>query len=163
MVDCAPVTVQSVELGKLRLSERLARRIALHTGADLDWLLAGDYKAPPTCPREAGEPYSKRHYQMTRAEIADPRTGPFDLAHAENVLEDAVRQLAGGLLTAYRRNQTTFFYYKLREALADLTVEFPPAKDLPTEQNLGELVRKLHGLLVKAADAKRGRVRSEKP
>jgi hypothetical protein len=32
--------------------------------------MAGDYKAPPTCLREPGEPYSKRHYQMTRAEIA---------------------------------------------------------------------------------------------
>jgi transcriptional regulator with XRE-family HTH domain len=163
MVDCAPITVQSIELGKLRLSERLARRIALQTGADLDWLMAGDYKTPPTCPREAGEPYSKRHYQMTRAEIADPRTDPFDLAHAENVLADAARQLAGGLLTAYRKNQSIFFYYKLREALEDFRVEFPPAKDLPTEQKLGELTRQLHRLLVKAADAKRSRLRREKP
>src|SRR6266404_716242 len=106
MVDCAPVTVQSIELGKLRLSERLAQRISLQTSVDLDWLLAGDYKATPTCPREAGEPHTKRHYQMTRAEISDPRTAPFDLAHAEGVVTNAAWKLAGGLLTAYRKNKT---------------------------------------------------------
>ena len=66
-------------------------------------------------------------------------------------------------MTAYRKNQTIFFYYKLREALEDFRAEFPPAKDLQAEQNLGELTRQLHKLLAKAADAKRTRLRSEKP
>jgi transcriptional regulator with XRE-family HTH domain len=162
MVDCAPVTVQSIELGKLRLSERLAQRISLQTGVGLDWLLAGDYTTSPTCPREPGEPYTKRHYDMTRAEISDPRTDPFDLAHAEGVVANAAAQLASGLLTAYRQNQTVFFYYKIRELLEDLGAEFPPAKDLPAEQDFSALMHQLHRHLVKIANTKRKRLR-EKP
>jgi hypothetical protein len=149
------VTIQSNELKKLRLSERLARRIAIETGVSLDWLLAGDYRTPPICPREPGETYSKRHYLMTRAEITDPRTDPFDLAQAENVLADAAWQLAGSLLTAYRKDQTVYYYGKLRETLESFRLEFPPTKDLRSEQDLGELTGRLHKLLVKAADAKK--------
>src|SRR6266478_3854838 len=89
MVDCAPVTVQSIELGKLRLSQKLAQRIVLQTGASLQWLMRNDYLVPPTCDREPGEPYTKRIYEMTRAEITDPRTDPADLFFAESVLANA--------------------------------------------------------------------------
>src|SRR6266404_6857694 len=104
MVDCAPVTVQSIELGKLRLSQKLAKRVALQTGASLQWLLENDYKVPPTSDREPGQPYTSRFYHMTRAEISDPRTDPADLAMAEGVLTSAAHKLAAGFLTAYRRN-----------------------------------------------------------
>lgn len=154
-VDCAPVTVQSIELGKLRLSKRLAQRISLQTGVSLDWLLAGDYQTTPTCPREPGEPYTKRHYQMTRAEISDPRSDPSDLANAEAVVANAARQLARGLLTAYRRNQTIFLFYKLREFLEDFAAEFPPAKDLDPTGSLSKIMSQLHRLLVQAAKSKR--------
>jgi hypothetical protein len=99
---------------------------------------------------------------MTRAEIFDPRTDPFDLAHAEGVVANAVAQLASGLLTAYRQNQTVYFYHKIRELLEDFGGEFPPAKDLPVEQNLSALMHQLHRHLVKAANSKRKRLR-EKP
>jgi hypothetical protein len=38
--------VQAIELGELPLSERLAARINLNTGVDMDWLLRNDVKAP---------------------------------------------------------------------------------------------------------------------
>src|SRR5712671_4496043 len=119
MVDCAPVTVQSIELGKLRLSQKLAKRIALQTGASLQWLSQNDYKVPPTSNRDHGQPYTKRIYQMTRAEISDPRTDAADLVFAKGVLDSAAYELAAGFVTAYRRNQTVFFYYKLREFLEE--------------------------------------------
>jgi len=84
---------------------------------------------------------------------------PFDLANAEGVVANAACQLARGLLTAYRRNQTIFFYYKLREFLEDFGAEFPPARDLPAEQNILQLMHHLHRHLVKAADSKRSRLR----
>src|SRR6266700_4438501 len=150
----APVTVQSIELGKLRLSERLAQRVSLQTGVCFSWLLQNDYTAPPIWNRDARQPYTKRAYEMTRAEICNPRTDPCDLLLAEGVVAHATQQLAAGLLTAYRRNQTVFFYYKLREFLEDFTVEFPPARDLDRTQLLGKLMRHLHECLVEAAKSK---------
>jgi len=94
MIDCAPVTVQSIELGKLRLSQKLAKRIELQTGVSLEWLLQNDYAVPPTCRMEPGQPYTKRIYQMTRAEITDPRTDSADLIIAQGVLDSAGDQLA---------------------------------------------------------------------
>jgi transcriptional regulator with XRE-family HTH domain len=155
LVDCAPVTVQSIELGKLRLSQRLAKRIELQTGASLEWLLQNDYTVPPTCARDRGQPYTKRIYQMARAEISDPRTDPADLDFAEAVLTSAVHQLAAGFLKAYRRNQTVFFYYKLRELLEAFVAEFSPAKDLDPTLSIGKMMSQFHQLLAKAAESKK--------
>jgi DNA-binding XRE family transcriptional regulator len=155
MVDCAPVTVQSIELGKLRLSQKLAKRIELQTGANLQWLLRNDYTVAPTCARDPRQPYTKRIYQMTRAEISDPRTDPGDLAFGESALRRAAYQLFASFLKAYRENQTVFFYYKLREFLEEFGAEFPPAKDLDPTRSLGEMMNQLHQLLVEAAESKK--------
>jgi len=163
MVSCAPVTVQSIELGKLRLSQKLAERIALQTGVSLPWLLQNDYTVPPTCGRDPGQPYAKRIYDWTRAEICDPRTEPADLAVAEGVVASAAHQLAAGLLTAYRRNQTVFFNYKLREFLEDFGTEFPPARDLDHTLSLGQMMGQLHQRLAKAAESNKTRRREHRP
>ena len=47
LVDRAPRTIQSIELGHLPLSEELALRIAQETGVDESWLLQGDTTKPP--------------------------------------------------------------------------------------------------------------------
>jgi len=46
MADCSVATVQSVELGRLKLSNALAARIGAATGVDLDWLRANDLNQP---------------------------------------------------------------------------------------------------------------------
>jgi len=70
---------------------------------------------------------------------------------------------AAGLLTAYRGNQTVFFYYKLREFLEDFGAEFPPAKELKPTQPLDKVMRLLHECLVKAAESKKMYQRRNKP
>src|SRR6266700_199773 len=91
----------------------------------------------------------------SRAEIIDPRTDPADLIIAQGVLDSAAHQLAAGFLTAYRRNQTVFFYYKLRELLEEFGAEFAPAKDLDPTGSLSQIMSQLHQLLVKAAESKK--------
>jgi hypothetical protein len=163
MVDCAAVTVQSIELGKLQLSQKLAKHIALQTGVSLKWLLRNDYRVAPTCDKDLGGPYTKRLYEMTRAEISDPRTDPADLAFAEGALTRAAHQLLAGFLTAYRKNQTAFFYYKLREFLEEFGAEFPPSRDLDPSLPLGKMMAQLHQLLVEAAESKRPGAGIRKP
>jgi transcriptional regulator with XRE-family HTH domain len=155
MAGCARVTIQAVELGKLALSSRLAERIALQTGVAADWLLANNYKAPPKSQRDPEEPFTKRDYEIRRAEIADPRIDPADLAMIQGVWSNATWQLASCLLTAYREVQCVLFYYKLRNFLEELALEFPHATDLRAEQSITELARQLRQLLQKAADDKR--------
>jgi DNA-binding XRE family transcriptional regulator len=46
LVGCSTVTIQSVEVNRLKLSKSLAARISLQTGADMDWLLANDVNIP---------------------------------------------------------------------------------------------------------------------
>lgn len=46
LVGRKAITVRSIETGKLALSQRLATLIADVTGADRDWLLSNDLKAP---------------------------------------------------------------------------------------------------------------------
>src|SRR6516165_10387001 len=46
MVGCSVATITSVEVGRLKLSESLAKRIAAATGCDEQWLLAGDASVP---------------------------------------------------------------------------------------------------------------------
>ncbi len=56
LIDCATVTVQSIELGKLALSRRLAERVSLQTGVSLEWLLKGDFKSAPISARDPQPP-----------------------------------------------------------------------------------------------------------
>jgi DNA-binding XRE family transcriptional regulator len=46
MVGCSVATIQSIEVGRLKLSESLAGRISVTTGCDRDWLLRNDVSAP---------------------------------------------------------------------------------------------------------------------
>jgi DNA-binding XRE family transcriptional regulator len=46
IVGCSVATIQSIEVGRLKLSEGLARRIAAATGADVEWLLRNDVSEP---------------------------------------------------------------------------------------------------------------------
>jgi transcriptional regulator with XRE-family HTH domain len=46
LAGCSTHTIQSVELGRLALSEDLARRVSAATGVHLRWLLDNDLKAP---------------------------------------------------------------------------------------------------------------------
>jgi transcriptional regulator with XRE-family HTH domain len=154
IVGCAGITIQSVELGKLALSRRLAERISLHTGVDVGWLLAGDYKAPPVCLRDPGRLFTKKVYETQRADIEGSRTDPGDLVQACKVWETTSRLLARSLLRAYRENKLIYYYYKLREFREDFEAEFPLAPELQDEA-VAEFPSKLYHLLETAAGARK--------
>jgi DNA-binding XRE family transcriptional regulator len=47
LIGCSVHTLQSIETGRLKLSEELARRISAATDVDLTWLRENDLKAKP--------------------------------------------------------------------------------------------------------------------
>lgn len=74
LVQRAARTIQSIELGKLPLTEELALKIAHETGVDVAWLLAGN---PGVTPRRGPsaygfqrlplDHYSRRDYELHRS------------------------------------------------------------------------------------------------
>src|SRR5436190_20090699 len=71
LVECSTPTIQAIELGKLKLSEKLGVTLATKTGVSLDWLMSNDVTAPIVNPR--GEPYTKEAFEFIRAhDFADP-------------------------------------------------------------------------------------------
>ena len=60
-------TVRSIEAGRLKLSEKLARRAEFETGVDAQWLLANEASRPiKFCGPQPGEP--AKHLNLSDAE-----------------------------------------------------------------------------------------------
>jgi transcriptional regulator with XRE-family HTH domain len=78
LVNRAARTIQSIELGKLPLTEKLALRLAEATGVDEAWLFAGDPQAPPRkglTLLQAGRGhgvYTREDYEYHRAYLETP-------------------------------------------------------------------------------------------
>jgi hypothetical protein len=153
LVGTSRPTIQAVELGKLALSRGLADRVSLHTGVSRSWLLDNKYNVQPTCQRDAHE-YTKRIFEMTRAEIDDPRTDPVDRLVQFKTLGSVYWRLGAMLLEAYRANKTIYFHHKLRLFLEDVEIEFPRAKDLPVSDDPKRTAVDLRKLLKEASEAK---------
>jgi transcriptional regulator with XRE-family HTH domain len=88
LVNRAARTIQSIELGKLPLTEELALRIAEATGVDEAWLFAGNPATPPVrglTLRQAGRGpgvYTKEDYENHRAYLETPLFEKEDTAAA---------------------------------------------------------------------------------
>src|SRR6266567_1998676 len=65
IAGCSFDTIQSIDLGRLALSESLARRISAATGVHLRWLLENDLIADIVNSR--GRPYSKSEFEFAEA------------------------------------------------------------------------------------------------
>ncbi len=120
ILDCARLTIVELESVKLQLSQGMAERISLHTGASKVWLLEGNCRRAPVCERDPQRPFTKEVFEMTRAEVLDPRMEPGDLAMIYGVLETDCAQLRAIAWEAYRKNDIIYFYYKTREFLKGL-------------------------------------------
>ena len=103
LVDRTPSTIQSVELGKLPLSQDLAMLIAEATGVDAGWLLEGNPDTPPRKGLTAdnmgtatGE-YTRSDFEFHRAFMESPVATPEQM---EAVTREAAKhQGSKGLVT----------------------------------------------------------------
>jgi transcriptional regulator with XRE-family HTH domain len=137
LAGCSSPTIQSVEIGRLQLSEALAQRLADHTGVPVGWLLRNDTRQPIQDRR--GRPYTRATYEQWQAQRR------FRLAPTGGLAEELVdylflwvtfkRQL--GLLAtilahAYRRKASRLCAYKCDLALEKLSAEF--VRDLQEDE-----------------------------
>jgi hypothetical protein len=66
VLGCSEATVNSLETGRLKLSEAMAQRIFHETGVSLPWLLNGDVSALVVTGR--GEPFTAETFERAQAE-----------------------------------------------------------------------------------------------
>jgi transcriptional regulator with XRE-family HTH domain len=62
---CSVDTIRSVEIGRLKLSEKLATKMFHETGISPEWLLNGDPSAPPIS--RSGDPYTRAKFDQAQA------------------------------------------------------------------------------------------------
>jgi DNA-binding XRE family transcriptional regulator len=150
VLHCSTPTIQAIELGRLKLSEKLAGLASLKTGINLAWLLENDVIKPPIDTK--GRPYTKATFEEFQA-IADIKKDP----QMENEIalfcrDQIVGRLHALLLRAYLNNDTDLCAYKLSKAFEELEKQFQvstadrkavspatPASGLKTKGYTGEL------------------------
>jgi len=120
IIDCARLTVHGLEAGKLKLSDKMAERIALHTGISAGWLLANNPKRKPVCQFDSARLFTKEVFEMRRAEVLDSRTDPVDLFLLSRTVESSCSRLRGCARAAYCSDEIIYFNYKVRQFLEDV-------------------------------------------
>jgi transcriptional regulator with XRE-family HTH domain len=65
LIGCSVHTLQSIETGRLKLSEEVARRISVATGVHLRWVLENDLEAEIVGSR--GHPFTKSDFECVQA------------------------------------------------------------------------------------------------
>jgi len=117
MLGCSAATIQSIEVGRLRMSERLAQKISLKTDISPGWLLQGDSVAPPV--DTTGAPYTQESFEMNQ-----PIMHPLPVIGVSDWLSGIWRQVLGILASAHKRGELPLCEYKLRESLRALEQRF---------------------------------------
>jgi transcriptional regulator with XRE-family HTH domain len=122
VLHCSAPTIQAVELGRLKLSEKLAGLASLQTGINLAWLLENDVSKPPIDIK--GRPYTKAIFEEFQA-IADIKKDP-QMGNEVALLcrDQIVARLHALLLRAYLNNDSDLCAYKLSKAFDELEKQF---------------------------------------
>ena len=119
LIGYSAPTIESIEVGRLNLSEKLAQRISEKTGVNVGWLLRGNPQAHMI--DQQGNPYTTQTFvEHALGEIPLPPLG-------EQIRILAVEQaghLASIILSAYDRGNYQLCMYKIQEALDELERQF---------------------------------------
>ena len=122
VLHCSAPTIQAVELGRLKLSEKLAGLASLRTGINLAWLLENDVTKPPVDIK--GRPYTKAIFEEYQA-IADiKKVPPVENDLALLCRDQTLNRLHGLLLRAFQDNNTELCAYKVSKAFDELEKQF---------------------------------------
>ena len=129
---CSTDTIQSVELGRLALSQSLARRISAATAVHLHWLLDNDLKAPIISTR--GRPYTRSVFEV-RQGTKQFDDNPFSRARAAEWAVRFYALIRAILSSALKENLGEVATWKIGKFLEQCRSEFGhdhrlvPAKD----------------------------------
>ena len=133
LLGCSVNTIWSVESGRLKLSEQLAKKMSHQTGVSMEWLLNGDPLARPFTTRSGPRPWREftrqefeSHVALMKAVDHTPKsTFSYDFI----TLAAKLRRI---LHTANQAHNYHLARWKITRALDELAraLDAPPAEDL---------------------------------
>lgn len=121
LLDCSPPTIQSIELGRLAISQKLAQRAALQTGATIAWLLENDTSKPPV--DYQGKPITMEGYTATQAQLKRSQNTDNEVDRIGEAYAVAVVRIFYILHAALDRGNADLTIYKLLQPIDRLTKE----------------------------------------
>ena len=121
LVECSRPTIQAVELGKLPLSEKLAKRIEHETGIGLEWLLNNDTRKPLV--DGFNLVYSRITFDQQQASKNRSAWNPNDFYFMQGVMGLALAEICNMVLESYKSGGLDLCGFKLKQALGDLRKE----------------------------------------
>jgi hypothetical protein len=93
-------------------------------------------------------------FNMTRAEITDPRIEPLDVVAIEGVVAAAYRQMCDAAWQAYRTDKIVYFHFIVRELLKELGNHWKDSRKLPDSSDVAQLFAEFAALMEQARTAK---------
>ena len=121
---CSVHTIQSVELGRLPLSEELARRISAATHVHLRWLMENDLKAPIVRSPDGRWGYTRAEYENARAlNTIGPPDG-FMQELSEDYAASFYGQIRAILSSAVKKERGELATWKIAKFLQECRDEF---------------------------------------
>lgn len=146
ILECSVPTVQAIELGKLKLSMKLAGNLFNQTSVDLDWLMKDDIAKPPT--DFEGKPYTRQTFEQRQAMLFAPPQDSSDvrrdLFYTRATFRNAVEVLALLYTYAYKDGFLQMCDYKISNALDELLDDIVGTEKLTPEEKERSLKLRLH-------------------
>jgi len=146
ILECSVPTVQAIELGKLKLSMKLAGNLFHQTSINLDWLMKDDVSKPPVDFED--KPYTRQTFEHTQAMLFAPPQDSSDvrrdLFYARASFRNAVEILALLYGYAYKNDTLQMCDYKISNALDELLDTHVGTENLTTEEKERSLKLRLH-------------------
>jgi hypothetical protein len=127
ILGCSVSTIQSVELGRLKMSDELAKRASVKTGVSCTWLLAGDPGAPMTT-GNSRYPYTRDCFERHQARGASPNSH-FPKCWLPGTLFEFYVALREILHHAHGKNELELTEYKIRMAIKGVRKEMRMGED----------------------------------
>jgi DNA-binding XRE family transcriptional regulator len=136
ILECSPATVQAIELGKLKMSLKLAGNLFNQTSVSLDWLMEDDVSKPATDYED--HPYTKETFEMQQAVLFAPPQDSSEvrrsLFYVRACFRNCVEQLATLYTQAYKDELVQMCDYKISDALDELLEGVVDTQKLPPEE-----------------------------
>jgi len=117
ILGCSTPTIQAVELGKLKLSEKLAGLISHKTGINVAWLLTNDVTRPPI--DGEGAAYARAMFEESQA--YDSYGSGLSVALSYRAI---IGRLEALILRAYTDDKMPLCAYNLTQAFDELEKKF---------------------------------------
>ncbi len=122
VLHCSAPTIQAIELGKLKMSEKLAGLASIKTGINLAWLLNNDVSKPPIDTN--GKAYTKATFEEFQAVNHIRQTPTMENEVAIYYQEKIIERLHALLIRAYINDEMDLCVYKLSKAFDELEKQF---------------------------------------